>query len=799
MWTGSDSKQDLCGMKSIVNVFVVMAGLLFFLPTAVPAMPNVAIVTETTETTVYQKMVMDEITTLMAGRGGVAFIEKTVDPHDTDRSVALLSMLMADKSIDCVIGMGALVSDILIRMKQYPGPAIAAVVVDRKLQGLALTSEGTSGIKNFNYIQSNFDVEKDLRTFQSLYDYSHLAVLLPGVEAAMFHILYSYFGRTVKTVSPAAGFSFVEIDPGTITQDIPEIPSDVDAVYLLSFFSGQQGQPMEKIIRAVNHRKLPSFAMMGETHVRMGAMAAIAPDRNLDVMARRIAINVLDIFEGRDAGTLPVSASTYTENFVVNVETLQTIDYYPGWAALDSARLLNLDKLHQGVSLQLKGVILEALERNLDLLAAQTDIRIQEAEAGKAQGALLPQVHLSAGMTHIDENRVKATRNYPARTTLTASAGLSQAVFSDDLLANHAVQKILTASLAYQEEAVLLDTVVTAAQAYIDLLFAMSTQTIQSNNLEVTRKNLEIARKKAAVGAVDASEVSRWESEKAASQIRLNTAYRDLQLARMRLNQVMDRPITRKFSVSDIGLVTGVELMITDPDVYRLLANIKQARRFSDFLVVEADRNMPELKQVQENIRSQERQVLNRKRALFLPDVVLKGSVDKILDERDAWQTTPSDLDHPWSISLTASWPIFTGGADKKDLDQSRYRLQRLQIEQRNLRNQLHLNVRSSLETAAVAAREIALADTRLAAAMKSFEIVQAGYAEGRNSLTDLIDAQDARVSSERAAALAKYQFVLDFLEMERAVGRFYFLESPEEKQAFLHRLNMFMAANPEQ
>jgi outer membrane protein TolC len=784
-------------MKFIVNVFVVMAGLLFFLPAAVPAMPKVAIVAETTETTVYQKMVMDEIITLMAGRGGVAFLEKAVDPNDPDKGVALLSMLMADKSIDCVIGMGVLVSDMLIRMRQYPGPAVAAVVVDRKLQGLPLTSEGTSGITNFNYIQSGFDVKKDLQTFQTLYDFRHLAVVLPVIKTAMFHTLYSYFGRVVQQVSPNAAFSLVEIDLESVTGGIPEIPEDVDAVYLLPLFSGKEPLQITQVIQAVNQRKLPSFAMMGETHVRMGAMASIAPGRNLDIMARRVAINVLDILEGRDAGTLPVSAAAYTDNFVINIETLQAIDYYPGWNAMADARLLNLDKLHQGMSLQLKGVILEALERNLDLLTARTDVRIQETEAGKAKGALLPQVTLSAGMTHIDENRVNNTLNYPARTTLTGSAGLSQVVFSDDLLANHAIQTILTQSLQFQEKAVLLDTVVTAAYAYIDLLFAMSNQAIQNSNLESTRKNLEIARNKSALGAVDASEVSRWESEKAANQIRLNDAYRDLQLARMRLNQVLDRPITRRFSLSDIGPVKGIELMITDPDVYRLLENIKQARRFSDFLIDEADRNMPELKQIREQIRSQNRQVLNRKRALILPDIVLQGSLDKILDEHDARQTTPSDLDHPWSVSLMASWPVFTGGALKKDLAQSRYQLQRLLLEERNLRNQIHLNVRSSLETAAVSARGISLADKRLAAARKSYDIVQAGYAQGRNSVTDLIDAQNARVSSERDAASAKYQFVIDFLEMERATGRFYFLESPQEKQAFLHRLKAHLETTP--
>ena len=81
----------------------------------------------------------------------------------------------------------------------------------------------------------------------------------------------------------------------------------------------------------------------------------------------------------------------------------------------------------------------------------------------------------------------------------------------------------------------------------------------------------------------------------------------------------------------------------------------------------------------------------------------------------------------------------------------------------------------------------------RLEAANKNFDIVQAGYSEGRNTIADLIDAQNSKTSSERAAAIAKYQFVLDCLMLERSIGRFHFLDTPEEKAHFLSRLNEYM------
>ncbi len=742
----------------------------------------------------FAQQIKEEINTLMKSRADIRYQNQMVPVNPREQSIESIGRLLTHKGGDCFIGLGVELSDRLIRLNQYPRPVIAVGVMDARLQGAPRSSEGGSGVHNLNYIESHFDVAQDLTTFKSLVDYRHLSVVLPKDDRGVLKALETYFTTILKTIAPDSTFSLVTIDPAHIDTGLPQVPLESDAVYLVPVFTENGDEQMAAIIKEVNRRRLPSFALLGESHVRLGALSSIAPDRNINTMARRVAINVLDILEGADAGTLPVSISSYSNNFVLNVDTMKKIDYYPSFETAAKARLINLEKLHQGgPGLKLKGVILEALERNLAYLSSQADTQIQETQAQIARAALFPQVSVSAGLTRIDKNRVNIAQTYNAQTTFSAGAGLQQAVFSDDLLANLAVQKILTGARQYSEKAALLDTVLTASRAYINLLLAMSTQNIHNDNLSVTRKNLEIARNKAAVGTVNLAEVSRWESEKAANQISLNDAFRDFQTARMQLNQILDRPILRDFSLADVGPDKGIELMITDPSVYRFLNNLKQVRKFSNFLVTEADRYLPELKQIQENIKAQERLVLNKKRALYLPSVGLEANIEKILDEYEVRQNTSSDLDHPWSVSLTATWPLFTGGANQKELAQSRLELSQLKLQERDAVNQFHLDIRSKLETAAVSAREIALANARYEAALKSFDIMQAGYAEGRNSVTELVDAQNTKLNSERALASAKYQFVLDFLEMERATGRFYFLDTPDEKQAFLRRLKEYM------
>lgn len=747
---------------------------------------------------VYQKLVVQEITALLDTRYRLNIQIEGFDGSDIEKSTKAIRKALHDNSIDCLIGLGLNASNVLSRFHNYPKPVIAGAILDQQLQGIPMTPKGTSGISNFNYIQSPFNVEKDLATFKKLIDFKHLAILYNARETYMFHNIYSYLGRAAEKIAPEAKLTIIEVYSDNIEDSVADMPQDVDAVYLPPVFLGREDDQQKKLIEEINNRKLPSFALLGEESVQMGAMASIAPDRNLNAMARRIAINLLNIGDGQNPGDLPVQVANYSDNFVINVGTLREIDYYPRWQVLNSAKLINLAGIEgKGRQLNLKTVIMEALERNLELQIEQENTSLQTEEVGLAKAPLLPHLTLSSSVNLLDDNRADNEPGSPARSTWSATGELSQTVYSDDVLANLSIQKTLLESQKYTEKATLLDTVVTAAEAYINLLFARSNQEIQNTNLSVTRKNLDISRNKEAVGSVGSSEVHRWESEQSSNQISLNDSFRDVQLARMRLNQLLDRSINQEIKAIDLDVqTTPIELLITDPEVYKYLENLKKISIFSDFLITEADRNLPELKEVEATLRAIEREIVNRKRAFYLPGVRMQGTINKILDEYDTRYETPSELDHPWTVAATASWPLFSGNSKRYDLVKSRIRLRQTRLQARNLRNQLHLAVRSNLETAAVSAREIELAQIGLDAAVKNFDIIQAGYSEGRNTIADLIDAQNSKINSERAEAVAKYQFVLDFLLLERSIGRFHFLDSQKDKLLFLHRLRQFMETN---
>ncbi len=119
------------------------------------------------------------------------------------------------------------------------------------------------------------------------------------------------------------------------------------------------------------------------------------------------------------------------------------------------------------------------------------------------------------------------------------------------------------------------------------------------------------------------------------------------------------------------------------------------------------------------------------------------------------------------------------------------------QLEKKDLTNQVHLRVHTNLETAYVSYRKVKLSQDAYAAAEKNFTLAQSAYREGTTSVITLLDAQNALVSAKQGAAIAAYQFVLDFLNLERSTGAFHFLRTPEEKATFYQRFHAAFPKTP--
>ena len=187
----------------------------------------------------------------------------------------------------------------------------------------------------------------------------------------------------------------------------------------------------------------------------------------------------------------------------------------------------------------------------------------------------------------------------------------------------------------------------------------------------------------------------------------------------------------------------------------------------------------------------------SQNRAFYLPTFGFSGAWDHTLKRWDATPPGPGaslpELKPTWNLGLGVQYTILQGG--QKRINQQVTTLNILQIkdQQADVRNQLELRVRAALQQAAAAYFSVTQYQEASQASNENFKIVQDSYAQGLVSVTNLVDAQNAKVQTELGLVNATYQFILDFMEVERAIGFYYHLSTTGEQAAFFDRLTAYM------
>ena len=77
-------------------------------------------------------------------------------------------------------------------------------------------------------------------------------------------------------------------------------------------------------------------------------------------------------------------------------------------------------------------------------------------------------------------------------------------------------------------------------------------------------------------------------------------------------------------------------------------------------------------------------------------------------------------------------------------------------------------------------------------AARKNLGLVRDQYSRGTVDITKLLDAQNAALAANETAANAVYVFLIDLVNIQRAVGQFDYFMYAEEREAWFQRLQAF-------
>lgn len=697
-----------------------------------------------------------------------------------------LSRVLRDTSVTAVVTLGSIGSHLLARSDRLPKPAIAGSVIDASWQGIP-QRDGASGVPNLTYVDQSYHVGRTLADFHQLIPFRKLAVLL---DKDLVEAIPQLEQGTADLAREAGGEAVIVRGGARADQILAALPAGVDAVYVTPF-PGMSDDELKVLLAGLNQRRLPTLSYLVDPDIGAGALASYEPPENWQRRARRVAVGLQRILAGEDAGRLPVRLVS-APRLTLNLATARLIGFSPGWGVLTEARLVGVDSAGAPDTLTLASAMRGAADANLEVAAARLEAASGRENVRLARSNLLPQVGTSLGETLTREATAAASLGRQPERVLEGGISMSMPIYSEQAWAGYGSERRLQVGREAQRDQVRLDVVLDAGAAYLAVLQARTLADVRRSNLYRTRSNLEVAQLREGVGSASRADIYRWQGEVANARRDLIDADAQVRVASLELRRILNLPLDRSLEQQPVRL-SDPALLARDSTVLTWLADPGRLDRLTRLLVAEGLRLSPELAQAEAAISAQKRQYTAAGRAFWLPSFSLEGGLSNTFSRGGAGSTVPTGIqegpDMTWQFRLQASFPLFTGFARGATRAQARLDLERLEVERSSARQLVEQRVRAALERAASSHSAIALTGDAEAAAGRNYELVSDAYARGAASITTLIDAQSAALEASEAAANAVHDFLLDLMQVERAMGSFGVLQTEEDRQIFLERL----------
>lgn len=692
--------------------------------------------------------------------------------------------LVRDEGIDLILGFGAAIHTVLLEQESFPKPTILFGALNSDIAGLP-TSDETSGIPNFTYLLTAASYARDLDTLYSLRPFRRLGVLMleprTATDAARAS-LDDYAGRKGIEYEILGLRSPAEL--GTRLEQY-------DAVYLAEGW-GASPALKTQIARILAERRIPSMTNTIVDDVHRGWLATNRSDTGIDQFIRRVALTIEAYVNGTPLAELPVfveNEDQLTLNF--NVAALVGVPI-PFSLVATTNFVGEFDNVLSEERYSLPDVIQRALADNLDLRATSLDVELEEQSRRGAWSGYLPDLTASARAAHVDPDLAVLTNGQNPEFSANASLTLTQVLFSPDATSAIQAQNDLVTAQRQAFRAEELDLVVDAAAAYFQVLRAKSNLEIQAANLQVTKENLRVAEQQFEAGESGRSDVLRFRSQMAQNQQRLVEALNGLSLSFVALNRILENPIDREVDVEDARIGEGA-FATYGQEISHFLDDPAQRDRAIRFLVAEAHANSPELAQLDATRRATDHSLFWNGSGRFTPTLSVQGQLNRRLDEWGEGVLDPNPLpESDYNVGLSLSVPLFD--QNLKAISHGTARRQRAQLDLRYeaARRDLEQGVRVAVLDIHDQISNLKLSTISEETAAETLDLVRASYAAGAVSVVDLIDAQNNLRQAQLARANAAHDFLESSINLERRVGYFFLLHTPEENAAFVARFSEF-------
>jgi len=413
-------------------------------------------------------------------------------------------------------------------------------------------------------------------------------------------------------------------------------------------------------------------------------------------------------------------------------------------------------------------IVQEALRENLGLAQGRWAYEQAAARVGEARGRLLPQLALEGSYRTghqplnlgdfvnpayaalnglLGEARFPTDLDLPLPLPYESRLRVTQPLFDPVGLAGHAAARHARDA---QREALRVAARRVAAEAqlaYVRVAEARAARQVWEASLEVAREAERVAQRRVESGEATPEAVYRARADRMDIEQRLAEASEAEEAAARGFNLLLGRPID-----------APVEVLPDSVLCFELHLTANQA-------VATALARREELAQADAAVRAAGAAV-RLATANSLPRLAVA------LDYGFQGREVSFDSDDDFLItSLVVSWNPFSGGSERARRQGARADLRRFELQREELERRIRTEVLDTYEAAVTARGAMEVAEARVEAAQRSFDLARRRYQEGLAPLIEFLDARAALTNAELNRVRTVYRYAARYIELERAAA----------------------------
>jgi outer membrane protein len=303
-----------------------------------------------------------------------------------------------------------------------------------------------------------------------------------------------------------------------------------------------------------------------------------------------------------------------------------------------------------------------------------------------------------------------------------------------------------TAASRAQREDLRIEIAYQTAAAYLGALQAQTLAQVAQATVQQLEADLRQAKILVQGGTLPQVDVLRLEVEQARAE-------------QQRLQAESTALGARRALATLLGLPDGTELRLVEVDPTPPVLTWTE-----DAAVAEALRKNPQVQVAQANSKVAELGVAVA-RADYYPSISLQAVYSRAIN---AGSLGAADSGY---LGISLDWNLWDWGRRAADVAGARALSRQARLSQAMMSDQLAVDTRAKWQAASTARATLEVADRGQTAAAEAQRLQAVRFAQGAATTTEVVDAETALANARAQAVIARYQYLVTWMALSRAVG----------------------------